>query len=379
MSERIHLSKAEVGPVEEEYVLSALRSGWIAPLGPDVDAFESELAERCGVDHALALSSGTAALQLALLEVGAGPGTVVMCPSMTFAATANAITYTGAEPYFVDASAEDANLEVATLTRAVDELLAAGEQVVAVVPVDLYGRCCDYEALLPAMAARGVAVIEDAAEALGASRGDRQAGSFGRAAALSFNGNKILTTSGGGMLLSDDADLIAHARKLSTQSREPRPWYEHTETGYNYRLSNVLAALGRGQLTRLDQMVERRRAIRAHYRDSLAGLPIRFLPDGPDGPDDDGDNCWLTTLEMLTDSPDVDTIVASLGAQDIEARHVWKPMHLQPLFADARSSLTGASDRLFARGLNVPSGANLSDDDVERVATALRSAIEVGT
>lgn len=375
MSERIYLSKAEIGPVEEEFVMNALRSGWIAPLGPDVDAFEAEIAQRCGVGHALALSSGTAALQLALLEVGAGPGTVVVCPSMTFAATANAITYTGAEPYFVDAHQADANVDVDVVVAAVDDLLAAGETVAAVVPVDLYGRCCDYAALLPAMDSRGVAVVEDAAEALGASRGGRPAGSFGRAAALSFNGNKILTTSGGGMLLSDDGDLVAHARKLSTQAREPHPWYEHTETGFNYRLSNILAALGRGQLTRLDEMVGRRREIRAHYRAALADLPVRFLPDAPGEDDDSGDNCWLTTIELLTDSPDVDGIVVAMNAQQIEVRHVWKPMHLQPLFASARSSLTGAADHLFARGLNLPSGANLTDAQVERVADALQQTL----
>ncbi|MGN7246456.1 DegT/DnrJ/EryC1/StrS family aminotransferase [Janibacter anophelis] len=376
MTDRIHLSKAEIGPVEEGFVLSALRSGWIAPLGPDVDAFEGEIAQRCGVAHALALSSGTAALQLALLEVGAGPGTIVLCPTMTFAATANAITYTGAEPYFIDALPEDANIDVDVLIRTVDELQAAGESVVAVVPVDLYGRCADYASLVPAMDSRGVAVVEDAAEALGASRGGRPAGSFGRAAALSFNGNKILTTSGGGMLLSDDAALVAHARKLSTQAREPRPWYEHTETGYNYRLSNILAALGRGQLTRLDEMIQRRRDIRAHYRTAMSGLPIRFLPDGDAGPDDSGDNCWLTTIEVLTDAPDIDGLVATLDAQEIEARHVWKPMHLQPLFAKARASLTGAADDLFRRGLNLPSGANLTDEQVDRVAVALRAAVE---
>lgn len=374
---RIYLSKAEIGAVEEDYVLRALRSGWIAPLGPDVDAFEAEIADRCGVQHALALSSGTAALQLALLEVGAGPGTVVLCPSMTFAATANAITYTGAEPYFVDADPQDANIDVALLVRTVEGLHAAGETVAAVVPVDLYGRCCNYDMLVPAMMERSVPVIEDAAEALGASRSGRAAGSFGRAAALSFNGNKIMTTSGGGMLLSDDAALVGHARKLSTQARDPSPWYEHTETGYNYRLSNILAALGRGQLTRLDDMVERRRAIRAQYRSALADLPIRFLPDGESGPDDSGDNCWLTTIEVLTENPDIDQIVATLDAQDIEVRHVWKPMHLQPLFAAHRSAVTGVSERLFTRGLNLPSGANLTDDDVDRVATALRGALEV--
>ena len=227
MPEPIHLSKADVTDVEEQYVLAAIRSGWCAPLGPDVDAFEAEIAEMVGVGHALALISGTAALHLALIELGARPGRVVVVPTMTFAATANAVAYTGATPVFVDCVSADANVDAALLVEAIDTLVAEGADVCAVVTVDLFGRACDYASIEPALAARSIPLVEDAAESLGARRAGRSAGAFGSAAALSFNGNKIMTTSGGGMLVSDDADLITHARKLSTQAREPVPWYEH--------------------------------------------------------------------------------------------------------------------------------------------------------
>ena len=364
----IHLSKADVTELEEQYVVDAIRSGWCAPLGPDVDAFEAEVAEVVGANHALALASGSAALHLALMEVGAGPGRVVVTPTMTFAATVNAVAYTGATPAFVDGLVDDANVAPHLLLDAVDTLRAEGADVCAVLTVDLFGRACDYAAIEPGLAERGVPLVEDAAEALGARRDGRAAGSFGRASAVSFNGNKIMTTSGGGMLLSDDPDLIAHARKLSTQAREPVPWYEHTEIGYNYRLSNLLAAFGRAQLSRLPEMITRRRAIRERYEAALAPAGVRLL-GGPDGED----NCWLTAAvlpaELLRDG--VDPVVAALNAQLIEARHLWKPMHQQPVFAGHRSFLDGTADDLFARGLLLPSGSALSDDDVDRVAAAL--------
>ncbi|HBO55368.1 MAG TPA: pyridoxal-5'-phosphate-dependent protein, partial [Janibacter terrae] len=316
MSERILMSQALVGDLEEKYVLDAVRSGWVAPLGPHVDAFEREIAERVGVRHALALSSGTAALHLALIHLGARPGTKVVTSSMTFAATANAVAYTGAEPVFVDSQDSDGNVDAPLMLEAVEALQSEGEEVVAAIPVDLFGRAVDYDVLVPGLAELGVPLLEDAAEALGASLGDASAGSFGRAAALSFNGNKIMTTSGGGMLLSDDGDLVAHARKLSTQSREPVPWYEHTEIGYNYRLSNVLAALGRGQLERLDTMIARRREIRERYVAAFADLPLRFLGRGSDDRDDAQDNCWLTTVVLET-TP-ADAIVAAMSEQQIE-------------------------------------------------------------
>ncbi|EKA61346.1 DegT/DnrJ/EryC1/StrS aminotransferase [Janibacter hoylei PVAS-1] len=385
MSERILMSQALIGAAEERYVLDALRSGWVAPLGPHVDAFEREIAERVGVGHALALSSGTAALHLALIHLGARPGTKVVLSSMTFAATANAVVYTGAEPVFVDSQSSDGNVDAELMLDAVRALQAEGETVVAAIPVDLFGRPCDYGVLEQSLADLGVPLLEDAAESLGASLDARAAGSFGRAAALSFNGNKIMTTSGGGMLLSDDAELIDHARKLSTQSREPVAWYEHTEIGYNYRLSNVLAALGRGQLERLDQMIARRREIRDRYATAFADLPLRFLGRDDAGRDDAGDNYWLTTvvldfpfpevrrrgLEGTGDETPADKIVSAMSDQHIEVRHLWKPMHLQPVFSDARSFTTGVSEDLFTRGVTLPSGPALSDSDIDHVADSL--------
>lgn len=374
MSERILMSQALVGDAEERYVLDALRSGWVAPLGPHVDAFEREIADRVGVEHALALSSGTAALHLALIHLDARPGTKVVLSSMTFAATANAVAYTGADPVFVDARADDGNVDAALMIEAVRTLQGEGEEVVAAIPVDLFGRAGDYAVLEPGLEELGVPILEDAAESLGASFGGRAAGSFGRAAALSFNGNKIMTTSGGGMLLSNDDELIAHARKLSTQSREPVPWYEHTEIGYNYRLSNLLAAVGRGQLERLDDMIARRRQIRARYADAFSSLPIRFLGRDDGERDDSHDNCWLTTIVM--DTPrSADTVVDAMSEQQIEVRHLWKPMHLQPIFAKARSFTNGVSEDLFDRGVTLPSGPALSDEQVDRVIASITQVV----
>lgn len=378
-SRRILLSQATVTALEEEYVLDALRSGWVAPLGPHVDAFEAEFAARCGVRHALALSSGTAALHLALEGLGAGPDTVVVLASMTFAATANAVAYTGATPVFVDARAEDGNLDPALLDEALGALLAEGADIAAVVPVDLFGRVCDYDAIDEVVAAHAgeglIPVLADAAESVGARFHGRPAGSFGRAAALSFNGNKIMTTSGGGMLLSDDGDLVARARYLSTQARQPVPWYEHDDIGYNYRLSNLLAALGRAQLERLDDLIARRRAIRELYVAGLGDLPgVRFL-GREEGRGDEEDNAWLTciVIDAREHATSADDIVAAMNALGIEVRHLWKPMHRQPVFAHARWFGPGHSDELFAQGVTLPSGAGLTDDDIERVVAVLRA------
>ena len=380
--DRILLSQATVGDLEEEFVLDALRSGWVAPLGPHVDAFEAEIAARCGTSYALALASGTAALHLALDGLGAGPDTVVIVPTLTFAATANAVAYTGATPVFVDARSEDGNLDPVALDEALTTLTAEGADIAAVIPVDLLGRVCDYDALGEVLDRHdpGIPLLADAAEAVGSRLRGRPAGSFGRAAALSFNGNKIMTTSGGGMLVSDDRDLIERARYLSTQARQPVPWYEHTEIGYNYRLSNLLAAVGRAQLRRLDDLIARRRAIRELYATGLADLPGVRILGRESGRGDEEDNCWLTAilLDGEGDGPDVsaDDVVAALNAENIEARHLWTPMHLQPVFAGgARSFLTGAAERLFDRSVTLPSGAGLSDADIERVVVALRRAL----
>lgn len=373
---RIFMSRAHVTEVEERLVLEALRSGWVAPLGPMVDRFEAEIAERVGVERALALASGTAALHLALLAEGVGPGKVVLLPSMTFAATANAVLYTGAEPVFVDSAIDDANIDVDLLISALDTLQAEGRDVACVLTVDLFGRCVDYSRVVPELESRGVPLIEDAAEALGASQSGRAAGSFGHSAALSFNGNKIMTTSGGGMLLSNDTGLVDHARYLSTQARQPVPWYEHTEMGFNYRMSNILAALGVGQLSRLDEMIARRRQHRQRYAEALTGLPgVRLL--GGNAPDDAAeDNCWLTCLVMDPElGVDANAVVAELGSQEIEARHLWKPMHLQPLYGSARSFLSGGSEQLFRQGVTLPSGSELADADIDRVIAAVTDVL----
>lgn len=377
-AEPIWLSKADVTEVEEQYVLAALRSGWVTPLGPQVDAFEAEMAERVGVAGALALSSGTAALHLALLELGARPGTAVVVPSMTFAASANAIAYTGASPVFVDSQLADGNVDAGLLLETVDVLRAEGRPVAAVMTVDLFGRCADYVAVAGGLADRGVPLLEDAAEALGARTSGGAGGSFGAAAVLSFNGNKIMTTSGGGMLLSDDGALLERCRYLSTQARQPCAHYEHTEIGYNYRLSNILAALGRGQLVRLDSMIERRREIRRRYRLGLADLPeVRFL--GGDESEDAADNCWLTCIVLDPTMPASATgLIKSLAAESIEARRLWKPMHLQPVFEGARAFVNGNAEYLFDNGVALPSGSALRDQDVDRVLAAVRDCIKGG-
>lgn len=382
-NERIFLSLATVTEAEEQAVVRALHSGWVAPLGPEVDAFEAEIAKRCGVELALALSSGTAGLHLALLALGIGEGDYIPVSTMTFAATTNAIAYVGATPVFVDA-AEDGNIDPELLLGTVDELLAEGKSVPAVMIVDLFGRCADYPAFAPRLEELGIALIEDAAEALGASVHGQPAGSFGRAAALSFNGNKIMTTSGGGMLLSDDADLIARARYLSTQARQPVAWYEHTEIGYNYRLSNLLAALGRAQHSRLDDMIARRRQIRDAYIDLLASLDddapgkgTRLLSDSDER---FTENCWLTSIVLPQEAVDKgvltpDSVIAALGEASIEARHLWKPMHLQPVYEGARASINGTAENLFSRGITLPSGPALDDDDVARVIGVLKEVL----
>jgi dTDP-4-amino-4,6-dideoxygalactose transaminase len=375
---RVLLSPPDVGAREEELVVEAIRSGWIAPLGPMVDAFEEGIAARCGRAHAVALSSGTAALHLGLLELGAKPGTVVIVPTMTFAATANAVVYTGATPFFVDCEQETGNLDPNLLEQALKQLDADGETVAAVVPVDLLGRCADYTRLLPICERFGVPVISDAAESLGASHAGRPAGSFGRMAAVSFNGNKIMTTSGGGMLLTDDADVAARVRYLSTQARQPAVHYEHTEVGYNYRLSNVLAALGLAQLERLDGMIGRRRTLREAYAEVFSSRPgVRvFQRSG-----DEADNCWLTAV--LVDPAEAgwsaDDLRAALDAADIESRPLWKPMHRQPVFQGAGSLLNGVSDRLFATGLTLPSGSSLTVDELHRVLTTMDAFLHTPT
>lgn len=371
MSDRILMSSPDVGELEEQYLLAAFRSGWIAPLGPDVDAFEREIADRVGVAHAAALSSGTAALHLALLGVGVRPGDTVITSTMTFAATANAITYTGAQPFFIDCDLATGNMSPALLQQALDTLAATGTHVAAIVPVDLLGKAVDYTAICGIAESAGIPVVADAAESLGATHHGKPAGSFGTASIVSFNGNKVMTTSGGGMLLTDDAQLASRARYLATQARQPAVHYEHIDVGYNYRLSNLLAALGRAQLTRLDSMIARRREIRERYRQFLAGIDGVTLFGAQN---DAEDNCWLTSVivdEHMAGWSASD-LREALRADDIESRPLWKPMHLQPIFRGAPALLNGNSQRLFQTGLTLPSGSVLTDAAVDRVLNSVQ-------
>jgi pyridoxal phosphate-dependent aminotransferase EpsN len=361
-----------MGPEERALLLDAFDSNWVAPLGPHVDAFERELAAKIGVKHAVALSSGTAALHLALQLLGVGPGDEVVTSTLTFAATANAITYVGASPVFVDVSPDTWQLDPVLLRQELDACARRGRLPKAVITVDLYGQCADHDAIAAACAPHGVPILEDAAEALGSTYKGRAAGTLGAMGVFSFNGNKIITTSGGGMLVSDREDWITRARYLATQARQPAPHYEHTDVGYNYRLSNLLAAVGRGQLRVLDERVAARRANNAFYREALCDLPgLTFLPEAPYG----RSNCWLTCVlvDPAAFGADREAIRRALEADDIEARPVWKPMHLQPVFAERRTRGGEVAARLFELGLCLPSGSSLSEADRDRVVTRLRA------
>ena len=369
---RIYLSPPHVTGHEGELVADAIESNWIAPLGPHVDAFEQELASLAGVEHAVALSSGTAALHLALVVLGIGAGDEVACSSLTFAASANAVTYTGATPFFVDCDEATWTLDPGLLDRAITERLEAGARIRAVLAVDLYGQCCDYDAIREVCGRHDVLLLQDAAESLGATYREAPAGGQGVLAAFSFNGNKIITTSGGGMLVSQNGDLIEHARKLSTQAREPVVHYEHVEVGFNYRMSNILAALGRAQLESLPERVATRRRIRDRYRELLGGTAgISFMPEAPYGTT----NAWLTcvVVDPAAFGVDREAIRLALEAEDIEARPLWKPMHLQPIFASHHAFGGDVSTRLFERGLCLPSGSSLTEDDQDRVVATFLS------
>ena len=365
---RLLLSPPHLSGRELEFLRDAVESNWIVPLGPHVDAFEREVAELCGVPNALALSSGTAALHLALVVLGIGKGDEVACSAFTFAASANPIGYAGAAPVFVDADEATWTIDPSLLEGA----LAERPAIRAVIAVDLYGQCCDYGALAAVCERRGVTLVQDAAESLGSTYRGGPAGAQGELAVFSFNGNKVITTGGGGMLVSRNREWIEHARKLSTQAREPAPHYEHVEVGFNYRLSNLLAAVGRAQLEVLPERVEARRRVNARYRELLDGVPgISFMPEAPYG----RGNCWLTCIVVDPDEAGTDreAIRKALDAEDVEARPLWKPMHLQPVFRDAPVYGGDVSARLFARGLCLPSGSALTEADQRRVVEILLS------
>jgi len=359
-----------MGEKEKTLLLDAFDSNWVAPLGPNVDAFEKEMASYLGVGHAGALSSGSGALHLALIIAGIKEGDKVLCPSLTFSATANVIMYEKAHPIFVDSDPNTWVIDLIALEKAIKE-----HKPKAFIPVDLYGQSCNYDAILDLCNKYNVIVIEDAAEALGADYKGKKCASFGEMGILSFNGNKIITTSGGGMLVSNNEEVVKKARFLSTQAREPKIHYEHKELGFNYRMSNLLAAVGRGQLEVIDERVKARRAIFNRYEKALSHINgFNFMQEADYGKS----NRWLTTLTVNENTAGISRthIIDALEKENIEARPVWKPMHLQPFYKGYEYVTSGnedVSNKLFEDGLCLPSGSSLSETDQNRIIDIILS------
>ena len=368
---RIFLSPPHMGGEELELVREAFESNYIAPLGPMVDAFEKEFAAYTGIPYCLALNSGTAAMHLALREIGVGPGDTVIASTLTFIGSISPATFLGASLTFIDSDRISWNMDPDLLATELADCAKCGRLPKAVIPTDLYGQCADLDHIKSICAEYDIPVIIDSAEAAGAKYKGCSAGYGGKASVFSFNGNKIITTSGGGLLASDDKKLIEHARKLSQQAREPFLHYEHSEIGYNYRMSNIVAAIGRGQLRVLDQRVARKREIFSKYQALLGDLPgIEFMPEADYGKC----NRWLTVVlvnEAEFGAP-LETIHQALTDENIEFRPVWKPMHLQPVFHGCNYRGNGVSEDIFRRGLCLPSGTALTDSDLERIAMIIR-------
>lgn len=373
---RLFLSPPHMGPSERELLLDAFDSNWVAPLGPHVDAFQVEFAEYLGVPRALALSSGTAALHLALVALGIGPGDDVVVSSLTFAGSVNPIRYVGANPVLLDAETRSWNIDPNLVAQYLKKSAKRGRLPKAIVPVHLYGQVADMDPINELAEEYGVPVIEDAAEALGGTYKGRSAGTMSRLAIFSFNGNKVITTSGGGMVVGADDKLLDHILKLATQAREPAPHYEHAEVGFNYRLSNLLAAVGRGQMRVLESRVSARRRIFDRYAELLCDVPgIVLQPDAGWG----RHTRWLTTVlvEPAQYGLTREELRVALEKLNIESRPFWKPMHLQPIYASAQKLLTGVSDELFSKGLCLPSGSAMTDADQDRVVAEIRRLANV--
>jgi pyridoxal phosphate-dependent aminotransferase EpsN len=369
--DRIYLSPPHMGTRELDLVKDAFASNWLAPLGPHVDAFEREFSEVIGVPFAAALSSGTAAIHLALRLLGVSAGEEVLCSTLTFSASAYPILYERAQPVFIDADRDTWNMDPGLLREELRGCAIRGKMPRAVIVVDLYGQSADYDRILDVCAEYEVPVIEDAAEALGATYKGESVGGFGRLGVFSFNGNKIITTSGGGMLVSAHESLARQARFLAGQARDPAPHYEHSRLGFNYRMSNVLAAIGRGQLRYLKDRVEARRRNFDRYNKLLGDLPgLEFMPEAGYG----RSNKWLTcvTLEPNRFGATAEDVRLALERDNIEARPIWKPLHLQPVFSGCRVRGGAVSEALFANGLCLPSGSSLKDKDLERIAEIVR-------
>mgnify|MGYP002777014529 CR=1 FL=1 len=376
MIKPILLSVPHMGGEELDFVKEAFDTNWIAPVGPHVEAFEQEFCEVVGVNHAAAVTSGTAALHLALKLIGVGSGDEVFCSTLTFVASANPIVYLGGKPVFIDSDRASWNMNPELLREALDKRARLGKLPKAVVVVHLYGQSADLDPILEACNRYEVPLIEDAAESLGATYKERSPGSFGKIGIFSFNGNKIITTSGGGMLVADDPKIVIKAKFLATQARDPAPYYQHSEIGYNYRLSNVLAGIGRGQLRVLKQRVKARRRNFEFYRQALNDLPgISFMPEAAYG----HATRWLSciTVNPAIFGADREQVRKALAGQYIEARPVWKPLHLQPAFAECETIGGEVAEDLFHCGLCLPSSSSLTNEDLERVVEAISKVCSV--
>ncbi len=376
MPQKIWLSPPHMGGEERKYINEAFESNWIAPLGPNVDAFENSLCRFTGIKHAAALSSGTAAIHLALILLGIKRGDEVIVSTFTFSATVNPVVYLGATPVLVDSDDETWNMSPELLEITIKDRLAHGKKPKAIIPVHLYGMPADMSKIMEIADNYEIPVIEDAAEALGSRYKNISVGSFGKMAVLSFNGNKIITTSGGGALLSADNNLISKARFLSTQARDNAPHYQHSQIGYNYRMSNVLAGIGLGQMEVIEDRIRKRRDnFNFYYKNlkSISGLSFVKEPD-----DDYFSNRWLTNI--LVDPSETGLkqgdLQNALENDNIESRPLWKPMHLQPVFSDCPAYLNGTSERLFRTGLCLPSGSNMSDGDRQRVLNVILNCLK---
>jgi pyridoxal phosphate-dependent aminotransferase EpsN len=366
-----------MGPGEERYVLDAFRSNWLSTVGPNLEAFERDFSTRMAGLPCVALASGTAGMHLGLRLLGVGPGDTVLCPSLTFIASVNPIGYLGARPIFLDSDRASWNLDPALLADVLEKKAAEGALPKAVIVVHLYGQSADMDPILEVCARHGVAVLEDAAEAVGTLYKGRPAGTLAEVGVYSFNGNKIITTTSGGMLVARDPAWVEKARYWSQQAREPAVEYHHVDVGYNYRMSNVLAGIGRGQLEVLDERVAARRAVAFRYRDAFGDLDgLSLMPQAPYGLHTNWLSCFLVDEIKLGVSRD--GLIRALAAQDIESRPVWKPMHLQPLFEGAEVHGGAVSADLYRRGICLPSSSSLGDDEQGRVIDALRAAVRAG-
>jgi dTDP-4-amino-4,6-dideoxygalactose transaminase len=375
---RIYLSPPHMSGEELTFIHEAFGSNWIAPVGPHVDAFEKEFCDVTGAPYAAAVSSGTAALHLAVILAGVGPGDEVACSTFTFAGSAFPITYQGATPVFVDAEERSWNMDPQLFEDAVKDRRKKGKNIKAVVVVHLYGQSADLDPIIDICRRYDITLIEDAAESLGATYKGKYTGAIARIGIFSFNGNKIITTSGGGMLVSSDKKIVDRARFLATQARDPAPHYEHSCTGYNYRLSNILAGIGRAQLHVLQERIKRKRDIFSWYFKMLSAMPgFAFMPEPGYGVS----NRWLTCLTIDPHHAGITTrgIQAALEAENIESRSLWKPMHRQKVFSGAVAYVNGVSERLFQNGICLPSGTNMNEDDVALVVDCILKMVRLRT